>query len=237
MSIWENLKWLFNHPPTDITRTFDKTLRCDYCDSDGNENNNRLWNMIGTYCICEQCRKKVFDSVLSPKPIELSKIPKTLETSLGKEADTQETIMSRKVTFGSQEHTTVFACDGKGHGNANHRYAVQKTSLTVEEACNEEPLSIVHFQEGPIKENGINGIHNEDLLCIVLDRLQGFQAGDFACGENAIAYTYIETALKCLRLRTEDRKKQGVEGTNTKREVVPTPEEVILRYNKGGIKI
>ena len=148
--------------------------------------------------------------------------------------------MSRKVTFGSQEHTTVFACDGKGPGNANHEYWIQRTiPVDVESSDLElhQNLCQVHFQNGPIKENGVNGIHNEDLLCVVLDRLEGFQAGDFACGENAIAYTYIETALKCLRLRTEDRKKQGVEGTNTKREVVPTPEEVILRYNKEGIKI
>ncbi len=143
--------------------------------------------------------------------------------------------MGRKVTFSSQEHTTVFACDDRGPGNANHLYHIAQSEPSS--PLKDTLCQIISFQRGPIKENGVNGIHNEDLLCIVLDRLGGFQAGDFACGENAIAYTYIRTALKCLRLRTEDRKKQGVEGTNTKREVVPTPEEVILRYNKGGIKI
>jgi hypothetical protein len=75
----------------------------------------------------------------------------------------------------------------------------------------------VKFQNGPIKEFGVNGIHQEDLLVIVLDRLQSFQAGEFNCRENALAITKIEEALHWLRHRTDDRNKQGVEGTNKHR--------------------
>lgn len=137
--------------------------------------------------------------------------------------------MSRKVTFGSQEHTTVFACDERGAGNANHVYEI----LAVDRSGDTAKMDTrICFQNGPIKENGVNGIHNEDLLCIVMDRLEGFQAGDYACGENAVAFAYVGAALRCLRHRTEDRKKQGVEGTNVKRDVVPTPKEVVEIYNE-----
>ena len=43
-----------------------------------------------------------------------------------------------------------------------------------------------------MKEAGKNGIHNEDLLVIVIDRLRGFQSGPFKCRENAIAITKLE---------------------------------------------
>lgn len=75
-------------------------------------------------------------------------------------------------------------------------------------------LGHIHFQEGPIKEVGVNGCHNEDLLVIVLDRLQGFQNSDFKCRENDIAITKIEEALLWLNKRTRDREAKGIEGTH-----------------------
>ena len=66
MRWWKNLKWLFNHPPTSINvEPFPANACCDYCGktpdlSDGIP----LWRVVGIYCICEQCRKKVFDKVL-----------------------------------------------------------------------------------------------------------------------------------------------------------------------------
>ena len=74
----------------------------------------------------------------------------------------------------------------------------------------------VHFQNGPIKENGVNGCHNEDLIAIVIDRLRGFQCGDFACEENANALASLEEALMLLNIRTLGRINRGVEGTNVK---------------------
>ena len=50
-------------------------------------------------------------------------------------------------------------------------------------------LATVLFQDGPVAEVGVNGCHNEDLIAIVIDRLQHFQRGDFACRENALALT------------------------------------------------
>ena len=74
----------------------------------------------------------------------------------------------------------------------------------------------VSFQNGPIKEAGVNGCHQEDLIAIVIDRLQSFQAGDFKCRENALALNHLEIAMRHLNRRTEDREKRGVEGTSAK---------------------
>jgi hypothetical protein len=75
-------------------------------------------------------------------------------------------------------------------------------------------LAQIHFQEGPIKENGVNGVTNEDLMVMVLTRLEGFQNSEFRCRENALAITAIEEALLWLRKRTMGREKRNVEGTH-----------------------
>lgn len=75
-------------------------------------------------------------------------------------------------------------------------------------------LAKIHFQEGPIKEQGVNGINNEDAIVMVIRRLQGFQDSPFSCRENAMAITKLEEALMWLRKRTMGRENRGVEGTN-----------------------
>lgn len=76
-------------------------------------------------------------------------------------------------------------------------------------------LKKVDMQEGPILESGMNGCCNEDLINIVLARLEGFQASPYSCRENAIAITKLEEALLWLHRRTNKRKARGVEGTHT----------------------
>lgn len=108
-------------------------------------------------------------------------------------------------------YTSVYAVDEKGAGGANHTYRVLKNTqeLGAEETS---ILTTIEFQNGPIFENGVNGVQNEDLIAIVIDRLQGFQSGNFSCRENAIAITKLEEALLWLDKRTNDRIKRGVEG-------------------------
>jgi hypothetical protein len=108
------------------------------------------------------------------------------------------------------EYTNVIVLDEAGQGNANHKYEVVLTENRNVVAC------AVNFQNGPIQENGVNGVQNEDLLAIVIHRLQGFQSGNFACRENAIALTKIQEALMWLEKRTADRKARGIEGKNVK---------------------
>lgn len=77
-------------------------------------------------------------------------------------------------------------------------------------------LAEIHFQEGPIKECGVNGVCNEDLIAMVICRLEHFQKSGFACRENALAITKLEEALLWLRKRTIGRENRGVEGTHIK---------------------
>lgn len=112
-----------------------------------------------------------------------------------------------KVEIGTEKYTRVVAADEKEF-NANHFYTVETVST---------PTSIVgqiQFQKGPIKENGVNGVMNEDLIAMVIDRLQSFQDSEYKCRENAIAITKLEEALLWLGKRTADRNRRGVEGTS-----------------------
>ena len=80
---------------------------------------------------------------------------------------------------------------------------------------NNESLVSIHFQEGPIKENGVNGVCNEDLIAMVIRRLESFQQSEFKCEENAMAITKLEESLIWLRKRKLDRETRGVVGTHT----------------------
>lgn len=101
--------------------------------------------------------------------------------------------------------------------NAPHRYSVSKVGgREREDGDGVNVLSHIKFQEGPIKEEGVNGVANEDLLIMVLDRLEHFNQTDFRCRENSMAITKIEEALLWLRKRTMGRESRGVEGTNEK---------------------
>ena len=76
-------------------------------------------------------------------------------------------------------------------------------------------LCAISFQNGPVKEPGSKfGVQNEDLLKIVLHRLQGAQDGEFACRENQKALEGVEQALMYLNMRTADRRQRAVEGLN-----------------------
>jgi hypothetical protein len=74
-------------------------------------------------------------------------------------------------------------------------------------------LETFMFQKGPVHEFGINGLTNEVLLAIVIDRLRGFLSGPFTCRENAMALMKLEEGLMWLQARTRDRIARGVEDT------------------------
>lgn len=84
----------------------------------------------------------------------------------------------------------------------------------VEDAENEKEIARIHFQEGPIQECGINGVANEDLLAMVVARLEGFQNSPYACKENEMALDKLYESLMWLRKRTMQRELKGIEGTH-----------------------
>ena len=117
---------------------------------------------------------------------------------------------------GLNECLKVQAADEPGSGNANHFYVVYADESKVTLGDGVTVQMSVQFQNGPIKEAGINGLTNEVLLAIVIDRLQSFQKGQFACRENALALTKLEEAMHWLHHRTHERLRRGVEGTHQK---------------------
>jgi hypothetical protein len=125
-------------------------------------------------------------------------------------------LTSHKVN-GLNETLTIEVLDEPGPGNACHLYRVHGPRLPqandAGEASTYPDPCCISFQNGPIQESGVNGISNETLLAIVEDRLLGFQSGQFACRENAVALTKIQEAMMWLQKRTMDRVKRGVEGT------------------------
>lgn len=92
--------------------------------------------------------------------------------------------------------------------HAPHHFEIKRRS-------DGETIVKIDMQEGPILESGVNGCCNEDLINIVVARLEGFQASPYACRENAIAITKLQEALLWLHHRTNKRKARGVEGTRT----------------------
>lgn len=98
--------------------------------------------------------------------------------------------------------------DEPGQGNANHHYAIEMP-VNVDNP----PVDIL-FQNGPVNEVGINGLTQEALMIICIDRLRSFQKGPYACRENGMALTHLEESLHWLHSRTVKRMTQGKEGTH-----------------------
>jgi hypothetical protein len=127
---------------------------------------------------------------------------------------------------------TVQVTDEPGQGGANHEYSVgmfgkfeggvraplhklENIEVLPDGSVTGE-LCHISFQNGPIKEVGVNGVTQEALLAIVIDRLKSFQAGPYACESNQKALDYSMLALSFLQDRTRARIARGVEGTHEK---------------------
>lgn len=122
----------------------------------------------------------------------------------------------------ANDKITISVTDEPGAGGANHRYEItgfdtesNKSNVDGNGYRSRYTREIILFQNGPIPENGVNGITQEVLLAIVADRLRSFQDGPYKCKENACALTHIEEALHWLQQRTIQRMRRGVEGTHT----------------------
>lgn len=106
----------------------------------------------------------------------------------------------------SHRYTDVVSTSDKTVGGAHTLYGMRTKDGRW--------LGGIEFQDGPIKVAGINGVMDENLLAIVIDRLKGFQSGNYACSENAFALGHLESALDVLKQRTQARIQRGVEGTH-----------------------
>jgi len=69
------------------------------------------------------------------------------------------------------------------------------------------------IQDGPVKENGVNGCQVDTLIEAARIMIEGLNA-KYPCMENEQALTKLEEALVWLENRKKDREKRGVEGHN-----------------------
>lgn len=75
----------------------------------------------------------------------------------------------------------------------------------------------IHFQDGPIAEYGRNGTTNEEIIDLLIARLNSLNMmhdGRYACPENGMAVGHLIAARAALELRTARRQERGVEGTS-----------------------
>lgn len=120
---------------------------------------------------------------------------------------TEKEITDHKISKLNREHITVRSIDEIDTDGAHHVYEI--IAATPETIVSR---TIVAFQKGGLAEAGINGITDQALLAVVIDRLRGFQSGPFPSRENALAITKLEEALLWMSKRYADRAARGVEG-------------------------
>lgn len=118
-------------------------------------------------------------------------------------------LTSHKVN-GLNESICIEVFDEPGQGGACHEYGMRHVDSPDHYDVR------INFQNGPLLEEGYNGISQEALLAIVEDRLKCFQAGPYATGDNAEALAHVQAAMECLHRRTKERMARGVEGTHAR---------------------
>lgn len=104
----------------------------------------------------------------------------------------------------------ITVLDAPGSGGASHEYLVTVNGLDDLWVSD----TILRFQNGPINEVGVNGLTQEVLLAILIDRLKAFHAGPYNSDENYEALVHCRLALNALNKRTNRRVSEGVEGTH-----------------------
>jgi len=116
----------------------------------------------------------------------------------------------------SKTYHQVQVHDEPGAGGACHEYEILAGGVDEDDHAKKPSTSfgMLYFQNGPLQDGGANGIHGEDLIAILIHRLECFQAGQYACRENALALTKLQEAQHWLTHRTLAREERGVEGTH-----------------------
>lgn len=112
----------------------------------------------------------------------------------------------------SSNFTKVFAVGAPDPVDGAHaRYEIE-----WQQPDGQYMVLVLGFQDGPVKEAGVNGVTEEALLNVLMHRLGAFQNSRYACRETACARTRVQEALMWLGQRTKARIIAGTEGTREK---------------------
>lgn len=121
----------------------------------------------------------------------------------------QRSITTHHDGFGLNDSIAIVADERDSDGGgASHNYSLLLDGSEV------GALSYQHGARGT--PGSVDGLTDEAVLAVVLDRYRGFQSGPFACRENAIVITKIEEAMHWIHARARTRAAQGVLGKNAK---------------------
>lgn len=88
--------------------------------------------------------------------------------------------------------------------------------------CPKDNVEIAHAAANGVHLRGIcerkqpNGAFVETVIASVVDRLEHYEAGEFASDYNAEAIVHLNEALRILNERTAAREARGVEGTHAR---------------------
>lgn len=137
------------------------------------------------------------------------------ETAEARQGRLPHHLTDHQINEFNSEHVIVTRYDDRAElpGGANgphHQYAIYLSGIN----STEPPDVVLCFQKGQVRETGVNGITDEALIAIVLDRLRGFQTTPYSCRENSLAITKLEEALHWMMHRSIARQRRGVEGTS-----------------------
>lgn len=109
--------------------------------------------------------------------------------------------MEKLKTIIEQNMTYIIAGSESGDemNPTNHDFRIYRTT-------DDKLVGSLHFQQGALSEEGVNGILNEDLLNILIDRVESFQRSKLRCRENENALQHLYEALWWLNQRHNRRK-------------------------------
>lgn len=131
------------------------------------------------------------------------------QTGIGRE------LFDHKNNKYNREHIVIKTADERADDNAHHKYVIEAwipqlvspgPAPQMVERCE------ISFQNGGLKEVGPNGITDQALLAVVLDRLRSFNDGPYRSRENSMMITKLEEVLMWGEKRGNDRARRGVEG-------------------------
>ncbi len=109
-------------------------------------------------------------------------------------------------------HPEMFRPDGSMHYHLFEKEIRPKNFIYIRHDTNSLSFTL---QNGPIKENGVNGCQVETVIEAAKIIIEGFNK-ELPSRENSIVITKLDEALMWLNKRTMDRKNRGVEGTSRK---------------------
>ena len=99
-----------------------------------------------------------------------------------------------------EKYTYVTGESALGNDNpTNHVFEVRRT-------FDDALVSRVNFHSGSFSVNTINGLLNEDLMIMLIDRLESFQKSKLKCRENEAALQHLYEALFWMNQRQINKK-------------------------------